>query len=209
MTIVDPSSLDWAKGQGLIPAVVQHADTRQVLMVAWMNETALRLTQTDRYATFYSRSRSALWRKGETSGYTIAVTDVVTDCDRDTLLVFGRPVGPVCHTGAATCFATQTDALPLSFLGELEALIDDRIAANSESSYTAKTYARGTSRMAQKVGEEGLEVALAAVQRDRAALVSESADLLFHLLLLLRSEGLSLTDVTQELSARHSAQTAR
>jgi phosphoribosyl-ATP pyrophosphohydrolase/phosphoribosyl-AMP cyclohydrolase len=203
MTHFDPGTLDWKKGDGLLPAIVQDADTGTVLMVAYMNEEALLRTLQDGFATFYSRSRGTLWRKGETSGHRIAVTEVRADCDLDTLLVQGRPTGPVCHTGSANCFGT--DPHPLAFIGTLERIIDERISAGTESSYTAQTYARGTSRMAQKVGEEGLEVALAAVQKDRSSLVAESADLVFHLLLLLRAEGLSLADVATELTARHTS----
>ncbi len=201
MIPVDATALAWNKGDGLVPAVVQHTDTAEVLMVAWMNQEALRLTQSEGFATFYSRSRKALWRKGETSGNVIRVTDIFSDCDSDTLLVRGRPVGPVCHTGTASCFAAP--APDLGFLATLEHIIDARIAEAPESSYTAKTYARGLSRMAQKVGEEGLEVALAAVQKDHGALVTEGADLVFHLLLLLRSQELSIRDIAVELKARH------
>jgi phosphoribosyl-ATP pyrophosphohydrolase/phosphoribosyl-AMP cyclohydrolase len=189
----------------MLPAIVQDADTGAVLMLAWMTQEALQCTITDGYATFHSRSRKRLWRKGETSGNSIAVVEVIADCDRDTLLVRGRPVGPVCHTGTSNCFDTSPAHRPAEFLHTLEAIIEQRIRNPPATSYTAATYARGVARMAQKVGEEGLEVALAAVQSDRRALVSESADLVFHLLLLLRAEGLSLADVTRELQSRHSA----
>jgi phosphoribosyl-ATP pyrophosphohydrolase/phosphoribosyl-AMP cyclohydrolase len=189
----------------MLPAIVQDADTGAVLMLAWMTQEALQCTLTDGYATFHSRSRKRLWRKGETSGNSIAVVEVIADCDRDTLLVRGRPVGPVCHTGTSNCFDTSPAHRPAEFLHTLEAIIEQRIRNPPATSYTAATYARGVARMAQKVGEEGLEVALAAVQSDRRALVSESADLVFHLLLLLRAEGLSLADVTRELQSRHSA----
>jgi len=189
----------------MLPAIVQDADTGAVLMLAWMTQEALQCTLTDGYATFHSRSRKRLWRKGETSGNSIAVVEVIADCDRDTLLVRGRPVGPVCHTGTSNCFDTSPAHRPAEFLHTLEAIIEQRISNPPATSYTAATYARGVARMAQKVGEEGLEVALAAVQSDRRALVSESADLVFHLLLLLRAEGLSLADVTRELQSRHSA----
>jgi phosphoribosyl-ATP pyrophosphohydrolase/phosphoribosyl-AMP cyclohydrolase len=203
MIPIDVNDLAWHKGDGLIPAVVQHTDTGEVLMVAWMNREALELTQSEGHATFYSRSRQAIWRKGETSGNVIRVTDLYADCDGDTLLLRGRPTGPVCHTGNTTCF--EAPAPDLGFLATLEHIIDARIAEKPDASYTAKTYARGLSRMAQKVGEEGLEVALAAVQKDQGALISEGADLLFHLLLLLRSQDLSIRDVALELKARHVA----
>lgn len=205
MLTLDSTSLDWSKSDGMLPAIVQDADTGAVLMLAWMTQEALQCTLTDGYATFHSRSRKRLWRKGETSGNSIAVVEVIADCDRDTLLVRGRPVGPVCHTGTSNCFDTSPAHRPAEFLHTLEAIIEQRIRNPPATSYTAATYARGVTRMAQKVGEEGLEVALAAVQSDRRALVSESADLVFHLLLLLRAEGLSLADVTRELQSRHSA----
>jgi phosphoribosyl-ATP pyrophosphohydrolase/phosphoribosyl-AMP cyclohydrolase len=207
MTPAEIDGLDWAKGDGLLPAIVQHADSGAVLMLGYMNREALARTLAGGEVTFYSRSRGRLWTKGETSGNTIAVTAVTPDCDRDTLLVLGRPAGPVCHTGAADCFHGQPPALAtrLEFLHRLETVIAERIAAAPESSYTAKLYAKGPSRMAQKVGEEGLEVALAAVGADDAQLVSESADLLYHLLLLLQSRGRSLAEVVAELQARHRA----
>ena len=205
MLTLDSTSLDWSKSDGMLPAIVQDADTGAVLMLAWMTQEALQCTLTDGYATFHSRSRKRLWRKGETSANSIAVVEVIADCDRDTLLVRGRPVGPVCHTGTSNCFDTSPAHRPAEFLHTLEAIIEQRIRNPPATSYTAATYARGVARMAQKVGEEGLEVALAAVQSDRRALVSESADLVFHLLLLLRAEGLSLADVTRELQSRHSA----
>ena len=193
--------MDYSKLDGLIPAVIQDATTSEVLMVGFMNEEALALTKQTGFATFFSRTRNKLWMKGETSGNVIRVTDIFSDCDSDTLLVRGRPVGPVCHTGTASCFAAP--APDLGFLATLEHIIDARIAEAPKSSYTAKTYARGLSRMAQKVGEEGLEVALAAVQKDHGALVTEGADLVFHLLLLLRSQELSIRDIAVELKARH------
>ena len=205
MLTLDSTSLDWSQSDGMLPAIVQDADTGAVLMLAWMTQEALQCTLTDGYATFHSRSRKRLWRKGETSGNSIAVVEVIADCDRDTLLVRGRPVGPVCHTGTSNCFDTSPAHRPAEFLHTLEAIIEQRIRNPPATSYTAATYARGVARMAQKVGEEGLEVALAAVQSDRRALVSESADLVFHLLLLLRAEGLSLADVTRELQSRHAA----
>jgi phosphoribosyl-ATP pyrophosphohydrolase/phosphoribosyl-AMP cyclohydrolase len=155
---------------------------------------------------FYSRSKQRLWEKGETSGNTLVPESIVADCDRDTLLLRVRPVGPACHRGTTTCFGAG--ALPVSggfgFLARLEEILSARITERPEDSYTAKLYARGPRRMAQKVGEEGVEVALAA-SGEAEELISESADLLFHLALLLRSRGLSLTDVTAELAARHQA----
>ncbi len=207
MTGPQIESLDWAKGDGLLPAIVQHADTGRVLMLGYMNREALAATLAVRRVTFYSRTRGRLWTKGESSGHHIAVEAVTVDCDRDTLLLLGRPHGPVCHTGAADCFHGQPPprATELAFLPELEALIASRIAERPQGSYTAALHAEGPRRMAQKVGEEGLEVALAAVADDDAALLGESADLLFHLLLLLKSRGRSLAEVVRELESRHAA----
>jgi len=200
-------TLDWAKGAGLLPAIVQHAVSGTILMLGFMNREALELTLRERRVTFYSRTRARLWSKGETSGNTIEVDSVTTDCDRDALLVLGRPNGPVCHTGAAECFAGQprTAAGALAFLGQLESIIAQRIAEQPDDSYTAQLHARGLSRMAQKVGEEALEVALAAVGGEDGALVGESADLLFHLLVLLKSRNHSLGEVVRELELRHAA----
>jgi phosphoribosyl-AMP cyclohydrolase / phosphoribosyl-ATP pyrophosphohydrolase len=158
---------------------------------------------------FFSRARQRLWEKGETSGNVLQLIDIRCDCDADTLLVIARPEGPVCHTGSATCFGDEplTAAAPLSFLLELEQLIAQRIAAAPEGSYTARLYARGVRRVAQKVGEEGLEVALAGAGESDDALIGESADLLYHLLVLLHSRGLPLAMVIGELQRRHDART--
>jgi phosphoribosyl-ATP pyrophosphohydrolase/phosphoribosyl-AMP cyclohydrolase len=211
MNAADIDGLDWGKGDGLIPAIVQDADYGEVLMLGYMNRDALTATLETGRVTFWSRSRAALWVKGETSGNTIELHDVSVDCDRDTLLVLGRPAGPVCHTGAPTCFHGQpaSAATDVAFLLHLEKIIAARITESPESSYTAKLHGRGLTRMAQKVGEEGLEVALAAVTADEAAFVGESADLVFHLLLLLQARGRSLADVVRELVARHETQAPR
>jgi len=207
MKLAEIEALDWAKGDGLLPAVVQHARSGKVLMVGFMNRDALRATLGEKRVTFYSRTRQRLWTKGETSGNHIDVDSVTMDCDRDTLLVLGRPAGPVCHTGAADCFPGQppTAATELAFLDRLEGIIAARIADAPERSYTAQLHAQGPMRLAQKVGEEGLEVALAAVGAGDSQLLGESADLLFHLLLLLQSRGLALRDVVRELESRHAA----
>jgi phosphoribosyl-ATP pyrophosphohydrolase/phosphoribosyl-AMP cyclohydrolase len=202
-------TLDWAKGGGLLPAIVQHADSGAVLMLAYMNEEALRATLERRRAVFFSRSRGRLWEKGETSGHTLKLQSIGTDCDRDTLLLLALPNGPVCHTGTATCFGdgALTAAARLAFLAELEQVIAGRIATGPEGSYTARLHEQGIKRMAQKVGEEGLEVALAAVGEDDAGLVGEAADLLFHLEVLLHARKLRLADVVEELRARHANRT--
>jgi len=207
MNEADVATLDWGKAQGLIPAIVQHADTGTVLMLGYMDRAALEATLATKRVTFFSRTRQRQWTKGESSGNYILVEAVTPDCDRDTLLVLGRPAGPVCHTGAPDCFHGQPASLAteLAFLHRLESIIGERIAETPEGSYTAKLHAKGPSRIAQKVGEEGLEVALAAVQADDQAVIGESADLLYHLLVLLKSRGQSLEDVVRELASRHAA----
>ena len=207
MTLDDVGTLDWDKGGGLLPAIVQHARTGSVLMLGYMNDAALRETLGGGRVVFYSRSRETLWTKGETSGNYLNVVDVSTDCDSDAILVLADPIGPTCHKGTESCFAdaASTDAQRLAFLALLENIIANRIADQPESSYTAKLYAKGTGRIAQKVGEEGVETALAAVTRDDEGLVSECADLLFHLLVLLKSRELDLEIVVEELKARHAS----
>lgn len=205
LTLADIATLDFDKSAGLLPAIVQHAQSAAVLMLGYMNREALRETLTRQRVVFYSRSRRCLWEKGETSGHTLALAGVRTDCDRDTLLVTALPAGPVCHLDTATCFGDEapTAAGRLSFLGVLEAVIAQRMADRPEGSYTARLLAEGPKRIAQKVGEEGLEVALAAVAEADDKVVAESADLLYHLLLLLRSRGLRLEHVVAELQSRH------
>lgn len=207
MTPDDVGSLDWDKGNGLLPAIVQHARTGKVLMLGYMNDAALRKTLAGGRVTFYSRSRESLWLKGETSGNYLSVVDVSADCDNDTILVLADPIGPTCHKGTESCFAAaaETDAQRLAFLALLEAIIANRIADQPEGSYTAKLVAKGPSRIAQKVGEEGVETALAAVTRDDDGLVSECADLVYHLMVLLKSRELPLERVVAELRARHAS----
>jgi phosphoribosyl-ATP pyrophosphohydrolase/phosphoribosyl-AMP cyclohydrolase len=203
----DVVTLDWHKGGGLLPAIVQHARTGHVLMLGYMDEAALRATLAHGRVVFYSRSRQALWTKGETSGHYLNVVDVSTDCDSDALLVLADPVGPTCHKGTESCFAAAApaDAQRLAFLGLLENIIANRIADQPEGSYTARLFAEGPGRIAQKLGEEGVETALAAVSRDDEGLVSECADLLYHLLVLLKSRDLTLERVVDELRARHAS----
>jgi phosphoribosyl-ATP pyrophosphohydrolase/phosphoribosyl-AMP cyclohydrolase len=197
--------LDWKKGNGLLPVVVQHAHTGAVLMVASMNREALHTTLAKNQVTFFSRSRNRLWTKGESSGHFLDLVSITADCDNDTLLVKAEPRGPTCHKGTDTCFGDMpaTDANRLAFLLQLESIIEQRINAQPDGSYTAKIWAQGPARLAQKVGEEGVEVALAAVTQDEKRLVSEAADLLFHLTLLLKSKQLGLADVVEELERRH------
>jgi phosphoribosyl-AMP cyclohydrolase / phosphoribosyl-ATP pyrophosphohydrolase len=203
--LTEIGTLDFAKGDGLLPAVVQHADTGAVLMVGYMNRDALRETLSRRHVVFFSRSKQRLWEKGETSGHFLELDQIRTDCDRDALLVTARPLGPVCHEGTTTCFgdAQTTKAERLAFLGTLERVIEQRIAESPQGSYTARLFAEGPKRIAQKVGEEGLEVALAAAVETDDKVVAESADLIFHLLVLLRSRGLSFQSVVTELQSRH------
>jgi phosphoribosyl-ATP pyrophosphohydrolase/phosphoribosyl-AMP cyclohydrolase len=192
-------NVDFSKG--LVPAVIQHADTGAVLMLGYMNEEAFQETLARKRVVFFSRSRQTLWEKGETSGNTLDFVSARVDCDQDTILIAARPHGPVCHTGTVTCFGNE----PATFLGQLEAVIEQRISERPEGSYTARLFAQGPKRIAQKVGEEGLEVALAAAAETDDKVVSESADLLFHLLVLLRSRGIAFEKVVAELAARHSA----
>ncbi len=205
VTAADIGSLDFAKGEGLLPAVVQHAGTGAVLMLGYMNADALRETFARRHVIFFSRSKQRLWEKGETSGHFLELEQVRTDCDRDTLLITAWPHGPVCHVGTQTCFGEHPATLGerLAFLSTLERIIAKRATEQPEGSYTARLLAQGTRRIAQKVGEEGVEVALAAVTEPDDKLVGESADLIFHLLVLLKQRGLSLEQVVAELQARH------
>ncbi|HKE43558.1 MAG TPA: bifunctional phosphoribosyl-AMP cyclohydrolase/phosphoribosyl-ATP diphosphatase HisIE [Steroidobacteraceae bacterium] len=205
MKFEDISTLDWQKGDGLLPAVVQHADTGAVLMLGFMNREALRETLERGRVFFYSRSRKAQWMKGETSGNVLNVVSVSADCDKDTLLILAEPSGPVCHRGTATCFVDQppTAVESLAFLARLESVIAQRIAEKPQGSYTARLFAEGPSRIAQKIGEEGVEVALAAIGTDDEKIVNETADLMYHLLLLMKSRNLSLDRVVRELESRH------
>jgi phosphoribosyl-ATP pyrophosphohydrolase/phosphoribosyl-AMP cyclohydrolase len=191
--------LDWNKQDGLLPAVVQDASTLRVLMLGYMNREAVEMTLACRHVTFFSRSKGRLWTKGERSGHVLKLVSIETDCDADTLLIQAHPQGPTCHLERTSCFP---DA-PGSFLGDLDALVAQRERERPVGSYTTKLFESGIRRIAQKVGEEGVETALAAVAQDETALLGESADLIFHLLVLLRSRGLSLADVEAVLRQRH------
>ena len=205
MSTLDIARVDFAKGDGLVPAIVQDADTGAVLMMAYMNREALEQTIGRRRAVFYSRSKQRLWEKGETTGHTLDIVDIALDCDADTLLVTARPRGPACHNGTRTCFGDEprTAATSIAFLAKLEGVVARRATDKPDASYTAKLLSRGINKVAQKVGEEGVETALAAVNEPDDKVVAESADLLFHLLVLLRARSVPLVKVIQELERRH------
>ncbi|MDE3071170.1 MAG: bifunctional phosphoribosyl-AMP cyclohydrolase/phosphoribosyl-ATP diphosphatase HisIE [Pseudomonadota bacterium] len=205
----DVGRLDWAKGDGLLPAIVQHWQSGEVLMLGYMNAEALAQTQASARVTFYSRSKRRLWTKGESSGHVLVLKSIRVDCDADTLLVQAAPHGPTCHTGSSSCFGESADVRPpLGFLAELDALVAQRHAERPEGSYTTRLFDGGIRRIAQKVGEEGVETALAAVAQDDAELLGEAADLIFHLTVALRARGLSLADVAVLLAARHAVRSA-
>ena len=194
--------IDFEKMQGLVPAIVQDAQTRRVLMLGFMNREAYEKTVETGLVTFFSRTRQRLWTKGETSGNLLHVVTIKEDCDHDTLLVLAHPDGPVCHTGADTCWGETNDE-PLLFLGELQRFIERRHAEMPEGSYTTSLFRDGCQRMAQKVGEEALEAVIEAVSGNDERLIYEASDLLYHLLVLLTSKGLSIEDIAKELRNRH------
>jgi phosphoribosyl-ATP pyrophosphohydrolase/phosphoribosyl-AMP cyclohydrolase len=201
----DINALEWDKMDGLLPAIVQDAFDGRVLMQAYMNREALAQTLDNGKVTFWSRSRQKLWTKGETSGNTLQLVAAHADCDSDCLLVLASPAGPTCHRGTDTCFDSETEVQPvLGFLAALERLIAERDRSRPDDSYTTRLFESGIKRIAQKVGEEGLETALAAVAGDNGEITDEAADLLYHLLVLLRAAGLSLEDVLSVLESRHS-----
>ncbi|MEZ8929030.1 MULTISPECIES: bifunctional phosphoribosyl-AMP cyclohydrolase/phosphoribosyl-ATP diphosphatase HisIE [unclassified Vibrio] len=196
--------IDWEKVDGLVPAIVQDYQSSQVLMMGYMNPAALEKTGETGQVTFFSRTKERLWTKGETSGNVLQLHNVALDCDSDTLLVKVNPIGPTCHTGTTTCWdVDKQEESQMVWLHQLEQLLAARKDADPESSYTASLYARGTKRISQKVGEEGVEVALAATSGDKAELVCESADLIYHLMVLLQDQGLSMNDVVNKLKERH------
>lgn len=200
------TAVDWDKGNGLVPAIIQDASTGAVLMLGYMNREALAATEAAGRVTFFSRSKNRLWTKGEESGHFLEVCSISADCDHDALLILARPAGPVCHLGTPTCWGNEAPRAlvqRLEFLSRLEQILAQRIADPPEGSYTAKLVAEGLTRIAQKVGEEGVELALAAVAQSDEAVISEAADLLYHMALLLKAKGLSLTQVVAELESRH------
>jgi len=198
MATIDPEAMDWGKGDGLLPAIVQDARTLRVLMLGYMDRAALAQTLVSGHVTFFSRSKGRLWTKGESSGHFLELVSIDVDCDGDTLLVQAHPQGPTCHLQRESCFPSA----PGSTLADLSALVERRATERPEGSYTTKLFDGGIRRIAQKVGEEGVETALAAVAEDDDALLGEGADLLFHLLVLLRARGLGLADVESKLRAR-------
>lgn len=196
--------LAWDKMQGLIPAIVQDAFDGRVLMQGFMNKQALEVSMESGKVTFWSRSREQLWTKGDTSGNTLDLVDINPDCDGDSLLIRAHPEGPTCHLGTDTCYDGKHKTMPdLAFLSALERLIAHRDRERPEGSYTTELFLSGEKRIAQKVGEEGVETALAAVAGDDTELLGEAADLIFHLLVLLRSRQLDLAAVIDVLETRH------
>lgn len=195
------AQLDWEKVDNLMPVVIQNAISGDVLMLGYMNKEALNVTLESGNVTFYSRTKQRLWTKGETSGNFLKLVNIYPDCDNDTLLILANPIGPTCHNGTESCFAPAQSQW--GFLYELENLLRERKKASPDSSYTARLYASGTKRIAQKVGEEGVETALAATVNDREELKNEASDLLYHLMVLLQDQSLSLSDVIGCLQERH------
>ena len=196
------ANADFAKGGGLLPAIVQHARTGEVLMLGYMDEAAWNATRERGFVTFFSRSKQRLWTKGETSGHTLAVVDMRLDCDADTILVRALPAGPTCHNGTSSCFGN--DVTPsLGFLAELDALVASRFDERPSGSYTTRLFEEGLRRIAQKVGEEGVETTLAVVTQDDDALIGEAADLVFHLMVALRARGIGFDAVATRLAERH------
>ncbi|MFL5765609.1 MAG: bifunctional phosphoribosyl-AMP cyclohydrolase/phosphoribosyl-ATP diphosphatase HisIE [Bacteroidia bacterium] len=192
---------DFSKSEnGLIPAIVQDVDTQKVLMLGYMNEEAFRLTNALRKVTFFSRSRKRLWTKGEESGNFLELISMVLDCDGDTVLVKAKPSGPVCHTGSDTCFSESNEA---PFIEELERIIADRKSRPAENSYVSGLYAAGINKIAQKVGEEAVELVIEAKDNNNELFKNEAADLLFHYLILLSAKGFRLDDIIKVLAIRH------
>jgi len=202
---IDLEDLDWDKSDGLIPAIIQDSSTGSVLMLGYMNRASLEETLESGKVTFFSRSRKQLWTKGETSGNYLLFRGIQIDCDADTLLIKAEPCGPTCHRGTATCFQDRLEFKGIAFLNHLENLIRSRKVEMPEGSYTTRLFDQGLARISQKVGEEGVEVAISAFQ-DRGQTVQEAADLLYHLLVLLAARELSLAEVVTELTRRHAGE---
>ncbi|MBR5053817.1 MAG: bifunctional phosphoribosyl-AMP cyclohydrolase/phosphoribosyl-ATP diphosphatase HisIE [Bacteroidaceae bacterium] len=195
--------IDFDKCGGLVPAIIQDATTKTVLMLGYMNEEALKKTQETGLVTFFSRSRQCLWTKGETSGNYLHLVDIKVDCDNDTLLIKANPDGPTCHTGTDTCWGEENRPNPLLFLSELNDFIEKRHEEMPEGSYTTSLFKDGLNRMAQKVGEEALELVIEATNGTNDRLIYEGSDMLYHLIVLLTSKGLRIEDMAKELIERH------
>ena len=195
------NQLDFDKAGGLMPAVIQNAVSGRVLMLGYMNREALQKTLDTKQVTFWSRSKNRLWTKGETSGHFLNLVDIATDCDNDSLLILVDPQGPTCHLGRESCFGDLAHSL--EFIAQLEKILSERKKASPDSSYTASLYAKGTKRIAQKVGEEAVETALAATVHNRQETIDEASDLLYHLLVLLQQENLNLSAIAENLKLRH------
>lgn len=195
--------IDFNKMGGLVPAIIQDSKTSVVLMLGFMNEEAYKKTLDTKRVTFFSRSRNCLWTKGETSGNFLNVVSIKSDCDNDTLLIKVVPEGPVCHTGADTCWGEENKANPMLFLTELQNFIEKRHEEMPEGSYTTSLFKDGLNRMAQKVGEEALEAVIEAVNGTDERLIYEASDMFYHLIVLLTSKGLRIEDIAKELQVRH------
>lgn len=193
-------NLNFEKTDGLIPAIIQHANTMQVLMLGYMNKEAVDKTINEGKVTFFSRTKNRLWTKGEESGNYLLVEEILHDCDNDTLLIKALPEGPTCHTGSTSCFNEET---PKGFLYKLESVIEQRIANNDETSYTAKLFARGVNKVAQKVGEEAVELVIESKDNNIDLFKNEAADLLYHFLILLKTKNQKLEDIEEILKSRH------
>lgn len=192
--------IDFTKGNGLVPVVIQDYNTLQVLMVGYMNEEALNKTIEEKKVTFFSRSKNRLWTKGETSGNYLYVVEISADCDNDSILIKADPAGPVCHTGSNSCFGNETAK---GFIYELEHIINQRIKNNTEESYTNKLYKKGINKVAQKVGEEAIELIIESKDNNMDLFRNEAADLLYHLLILLKTKGVNLESIEEVLKKRH------
>lgn len=206
LNLTNLDQLDFSKGDGLLPVIVQHARSGKVLMQGFANKEALQKSLETGDVTFFSRSKNRLWTKGESSGHTLKLQSMAADCDHDSILALVLPIGPTCHVGTESCWhAADANQPDLAFLDQLEQVIHSRYGADPSSSYTASLFAKGVKRIAQKVGEEGVETALAATVGDREELKNEAADLMYHLLVLLKSQDLALHDVLEVLRQRHQA----
>lgn len=194
--------IDFEKSDGLVPVIVQHTNTLQVLMLGYMNKEALEKTETEGKVTFFSRSKGRLWTKGETSGNYLIVEDIRTDCDNDTILIKAKPIGPTCHTGKTSCFDGDK-ITSRGFLYELEKVIEQRITDNTEGSYTAQLFSKGINKVAQKVGEEAVELVIESKDDNLELFKNEAADLMYHFLILLKTKNLRLEDIEEVLSDRH------